>query len=120
MTLTEFIAEQTTGPAVDKMALKQLTDMGFSEDKATKALKLNRLETFEYHHLAMYFCLFSYDSVVLIVFRQTGCHLHNQFSGYWIIWMTSVLKKWRMRPTRCRQYTAQIPKNLQKVGNYQK
>ena len=39
---TEFIAEQTTGPAVDKMALKQLTDMGFPEDKATKALKLNR------------------------------------------------------------------------------
>ena len=38
---TEYIAEQTTGPPVDKMALKQLTDMGFPEDKATKALKLN-------------------------------------------------------------------------------
>ena len=46
MIFAEFIAEQTTGPAVDKMALKQLTDMGFPEDKATKALKLNRLKLF--------------------------------------------------------------------------
>ena len=41
--ISDFMTEQASGTTpVDKSALKQLTDMGFTEARATKDLLLNK------------------------------------------------------------------------------